>query len=71
MENLPAYYKSLACHFKIYSEKHCICVTSDEIGIKHATLPFALENTTECTENEFLSAFNATKLVLEQITFKL
>jgi hypothetical protein len=68
MENLPAFYKSLACHFKVYSEKHCICVTADEIGIKHATLPFALENTVESTEQEFLTAFNATKLILEQLT---
>ena len=65
---LPAYYKSLACHFKIYSEENCICVTGAEIGIKHAGLPFALENITECTETEFLTAFNATKLILEQLT---
>jgi hypothetical protein len=65
---LPAYYKSLACHFKIYSEENCICVTKSEIGIKHAGLPFALENITECTETEFLTAFNATKLVIEQLT---
>jgi hypothetical protein len=65
---LPAYYKSLACHFKIYSEENCICVTLTEIGIKHAGLPFGLEYITESTEQEFLTAFNATKLVIEQLT---
>jgi hypothetical protein len=64
---LPAFYKSSACNFKIYSEKHCICITSEEIGIKHATLPFCLDSLTDSDEFEFLTAYNETKTKIDLI----
>lgn len=56
---LPAFYKSVSgfFFFKIYSEDHCIHIYENEIAVKHATLPFALE-IEECTESEFLEMYN-------------
>jgi hypothetical protein len=65
---LPAYYKSktMLYHFKIYSKTNCIAVTSDEIAIKHASLPFALDNLQLSNADEFLTAFNNAKSNIEQ-----
>ena len=55
---LPAYYKTCAHRFKIYSEKNCICVTNDqEIAIRHAELPFNI-GAVESTDKEFLTYYN-------------
>jgi hypothetical protein len=56
---LPAYYKSKTgyFHYKIYSEENCLCVYENEIGIKHAGLPFVIE-CQPSTEEEFLVAYN-------------
>ena len=56
---LPAYYKSPAFYFKIYSEENCICVLDDEISIRHSRLPFILD-VEKCTEKEFLKACTKT-----------
>lgn len=63
---LPAYYKSQSMYFKIFSEEQCIAVCNDEIAIKHSGLPFILE-VNECTEREFLTAFNQTLSILNQL----
>ena len=56
---LPAYYKSKTgyFHYKIYSEENCLCVYENEIGIKHAGLPFAIESVPS-TQEEFLAGYN-------------
>jgi hypothetical protein len=56
---LPAYYKSKTgyFHYKIYSEENCLCVYENEIGIKHAGLPFAIESVPS-TQDEFLAGYN-------------
>ena len=57
---LPAYYKTCAHRFKIYSETNCICVTNDqEIAIRHAELPFNI-GAVESTEKEFLKTYTKT-----------
>lgn len=66
--SLPAYYKSKTgyFHYKIYSEENCLCVYENEIGIKHAGLPFNIESVPS-TENEFLEAYNKTLSTLENL----
>lgn len=55
---LPAYYKTSAHQFKIYSENHCVCITKNkEIAFKHAELPFNI-GAVESTEEEFVTAYN-------------
>jgi hypothetical protein len=56
---LPAYYKSKTgyFHYKIYSEENCLCVYENEIGIKHAGLPFDILSEPS-TEDEFLAGYN-------------
>lgn len=63
---LPAYYKSHAFHFKIYSEENCLCVLDDEISIKHSGLPFVVD-AQRITEKEFLKAYVKTLLILNQL----
>ena len=63
---LPAYYKSSAFHFKIYSEENCIAVSDDGIEIKRAGLPFILD-VTESTETEFFKAYNKTLSTLNKL----
>jgi hypothetical protein len=55
---LPAYYKSKTgyFHYKIYSEENCLCVYENEIGIKHASLPFNIESV-QSTKEEFLEGY--------------
>jgi hypothetical protein len=57
--SLPAYYKSKTgyFHYKIYSEENCLCVYENEIGIKHAWLPFAIESEPS-NADEFLAGYN-------------
>ena len=66
---LPAYYKSRSTlfHFKIYSDANCVCVYEDEIGIKHAGLPFALDQILESTEEEFLNAYTKAKTRIDEV----
>jgi hypothetical protein len=68
---LPAYFKSKTenlFYSKIYSKDNCIHIhLRKEIGIKHATIAFCVEYE-ECTESDFLIAFNETKLAIEQLT---
>jgi hypothetical protein len=56
---LPAYYKSKSgyFHYKIYSEENCLCVYENEIGIKHAQLPFNI-GAIQSTKEEFLAGYN-------------
>jgi hypothetical protein len=63
---LPAYYKSAAYHFKIYSKENCIAVSYDAIEIKRAGLPFILD-VSESTENEFLKSYNKTLSTLNKL----
>jgi len=60
---LPAFYKTIAHHYKIYSETNAICVTKmtvwGGIGIVQSQLPFET-GAVECSENEFLNAYNST-----------
>lgn len=63
---LPAFYKSQTMLFKIFSEEQCIAVCNDEIAIKHSGLPFILE-VNECTETEFLTAYNKTLSTLNKL----
>jgi hypothetical protein len=63
---LPAYYKSAAFHFKIYSKENCIAVAYDGIEIKRAGIPFILD-VTECKEEEFLTAYNKTLTTLSKL----
>ena len=64
---LPAYYKSKTgfFHYKIYSEENCLCVYENEIGIKHAGLPFAIESEPS-TKDEFLAGYNRALSNLEK-----
>jgi hypothetical protein len=65
---LPAYYKSLSgnFHWKIYSEKECLQVYTDEIGIKHAGIFLAIDYEPS-TPDEFLEAYNKTLSTLENL----
>lgn len=71
---LPAFYKSSAHHYKIYSNENAICVTKlsvwGGITIVNSGLPFQTD-AVECTENEFLNAYDLTKNELERISINL
>lgn len=65
--SLPAFYKTTAHRFKIYSDTNCICVTNNqEISVKHSQLPFNI-GAVESNEVEFLTAYNQTLLILNQL----
>ena len=65
---LPAYYKSKTgyFHYKIYSEKECLQVYTDEIGIKHAGIFLAIDYEPS-TSDEFIQAYNKTSSNLENL----
>jgi len=65
---LPAFYKSVSgfFFFKIFSEDHCIHIYENEIAVKHAMLPFALD-IIECSESEFLDMYNKVNTSLCQL----
>ena len=65
---LPAYYKSKSgnFHWKIYSEKECLQVYTDEIGIKHAEI-FLVMDYEPSSPDEFLEAYNKTLSTLENL----
>jgi len=65
---LPAYYKSKSgyFHYKIYSEKECLQVYTDEIGVKHAGIFLAIDYEPS-NADEFLEAYNKTLSTLENL----
>ena len=58
---LPAFIrsKSKVFYYKVFSEDHCIQISDDEIGIKHASI-FTVLDYEFCTESEFLDMYNLT-----------
>jgi hypothetical protein len=64
--SLPAYYKTSAHQFKIYSDTHCISVTEAGIHQLHADLPFAID-AKESTELEFMEFYKKVNNQLHEI----
>jgi len=67
---LPVFKKSICHFFKVYNDKECICVTdtsfNPSIAVNNATIAFMSDHV-ECTESEFLEAYNKVSIRLEEL----
>lgn len=68
---LPVFRKGICHSYKVYSSEHCIQVyEGGGIIIAHAELAWTGNDTEDCTEEEFLFAYDEAKNKLEEIALK-
>ena len=72
---LPYFATDGICHvYKVYSNNNCIQVTNTDFNpsiiVAHAGLAFNSSNSKQCTEEEFLDAYNEVKNKLEDLALK-